>query len=436
MLEQRLVDAHTLVTGEAYEQALPALESILEDEPNHSGTLNMLGYCWLELGREATAFQFFQRALQTQPDNRFVLVNAGRALHEMGKYQEAIGYYLKAAKIDPGYTMAYANAAASLVQLSRWDDGKKAAELALECDPDDLNSRANLANCYLALGELEKGWQAMELSLGGKYRKEWAYGDEPRWDGGKDKTIVIYGEQGLGDEMYFMESANDAIRDSKKVIIDCDPKLEGLFRRSFPDAEVHGTRREESVTWLEGVDIDARCAMGSLPMFYRNKQEDFTLKPYLTADPERRKMWRALFDSYGKPVIGVCLAAGTKKNNAVGRTLSPEDFDSLRARYDAVWVSLEYRGDDPEWAKSFPFAARSSDYDDTAALIAELDCVVGICTTAMHCADALGVKAVTLVPDEHTWKFSGGIPTVPTSQFVFKQGRPWAEVIEGISLDL
>lgn len=436
MLEQRLINAHSLVVSEQYNEALTDIESILEDYPNHSGALNMAGFCWSELGRDATAFQFFQRALQTQPENQHVLVNCGRALHEMGRYKEAIGYYLKAANIDPSYTMAYSNAAASMVQLSDWENGKRAAELALDCDPNDLNSRMNIANCYLAMGDLERGWKAMELSLGGKYRREWSYGDESRWDGSKDKTIVIYGEQGLGDEIYFMESAPDAIRDSKKVFVDCDPKLEGLFRRSFPGAEVHGTRRQDSVAWLEGANIDARCAMGSLQMFYRNKREDFSLKPYLVADPERRKMWRALFDSYKKPVIGVCLSGGTKKNNLVGRTIAQEDFDALRAKYDAVWVSLEYRGEDPEWCKSFPFAARSQDYDDQAALIAELDAVVGVCTTAMHCADALGVQAITLVPDEHTWKFAGGIPTIKSSKFVFKNGRPWKDVIGEVKLDL
>lgn len=435
MLENRLIEAHQLVENQAYAEALTALEAIIEDYPNHSGALNMIGFCWLELGKDATAFQFFQRALQTQPENKYVLVNAGRALHELGRYQEAITYYLKAASIDPSYTMAYSNAAASLVQLSQWEDGKKAAELALECDPEDLNSRANVSNCYLALGDLKRGWKAMELSLGGKYRREWSYGDEPRWDGSKDKSIVIYGEQGLGDEIYFMESANDAIRDSKKVYIDCDPKLEGLFRRSFPDAEVHGTRRDETVEWLADAQIDARCAMGSLPTFYRNKKEDFSLKPYLVADPDRRKMWRALFASYGKPVIGVCLSGGTKKNNQAGRTISQEDFDALRAKHDAIWVSLEYRGDDPDWCKSFKFATRSNDYDDTAALIAELDCVVGICTTAQHCADALGVRSVVLIPDEHNWKFAGGVPTVPTSSVVHQRGRAWSEVIGGISLD-
>ena len=437
MLEQRLLDAHQLLESERYDEGLAAVEAILEDYPNHSGALNMAGFCWLELGKDATAFQFFQRALQTQPDNKYVLVNSGRALHELGKYREALAFFLKAAEIDPGYAMAYSNAAASLVQMSKWEDGRKAAELALECDPDDMNSRMNLANCYIAMGELEKGWESFELSLGSKFRREWAYGDEERWNGEKGKTIVIYGEQGLGDEIYFMESANHAIGDSKKVYVDCDPKLEGLFKRSFPNAEVHGTRRDDAVEWLEGVEIEARCAMGSLSKFYRNNKESYPREPYLVACPERRKMWRALFDSYKKPVVGICSVGGTKKNNQSGRTVSDEKFKSLVERYpDVVFVSLDYKGSDPGFCKAFPFAARSSDYDDTAALIAELDCVVGICTTAMHCADALGTPAITLVPDEHNWKFSGAIPYMKTSTVIHQNGRDWADVLKEIRLDI
>lgn len=435
-MDDRLLAAHSLVEQEQYSEALPLIEEILEDFPNHSGALNMAGYCWLELGKDATAYQFFQRALQVQPTNKYVLVNCGRALHELGKYQEAIWYFLDAAKQDPSYTMAYSNAAASLVQLSSWADGLKAAELALECDPDDKNSRMNVANCYIALGRLKEGWEAFELSLGGKFRREWVYGDEPRWDGEEGKTIVIYGEQGLGDEIYYMESANAAIAASKKVYVDCDPKLEGLFRRSFPDAEVHGTRREDSVAWLEGVKLDGRCSMATLPKFYRNSKEDFPCLPYLVADPERRMMWRALFDSYKKPVIGVCLTGGTKKNNLAGRSVSPDAFKWIAERYNAVLVSLEYKGDDPEGYKSFPFATRSQDYDDTAALIAECDAVVGICTTAMHCAAALGVPTHVLVPDEHNFKFAGGIPPLKNEHWYHQKGRDWADVVKGINLDL
>lgn len=435
MLEQQLLEAHQLVESAAYSEALPLIESILEDYPNHSGALNMAGFCWSELGKDATAYQFFQRALQTQPDNEFVLVNAGRALHELGRYSEAIDYFLKAAKVNPEYAMAYANAAASLVQLSAWEDGKKASELALECDPDERNSQMNLAVCHLALGDLGKGWDAMELSLGGKFRREWSYGDEPRWDGAKGKTVVVYGEQGLGDEIYFCEAINDA-SEGNTLIIDCDPKLEGLFKRSFPNVEVHGTRRDAEISWLEGKKIDARCAMASLQRFYRRTKSSYKNRPYLVADAERRKMWRALFDSWGKPVVGVCSVGGTKRNNLAGRTITEADWKPLIESHDAVYVSLDYKGDAPSFCKDYQFATRSNDYDDTAALIAELDCVVGVCTTAMHCADGLGVSTYVLVPDEHNFKFAGGIPFYPTQTMIYQHGRDWKEVIAGVHLDL
>ena len=395
----------------------------------------MIGYCQSELGHDAVAYQFFQRSLQTQPDHPFVLVNCGRALHELGKYQEALNYFLKAAEIDPTYALAYSNGAATLVQMAKWEEGKKCADLALECDPEEKNARMNLATCYLALGELGKGWDTMELSLGSKFRREWSYGDEERWNGEIGKTVVVYGEQGLGDEIYFCEAIPDASKESK-IIIDCDERLEGLFRRSFPNVEVHGTRRRASVGWLDGKKIDYRCSMVSLQRFYRRFEHQYKNKPYLVADPDRRHMWRSLFDSFGKPVIGVCSIGGTKKNNQAGRTITEDDWKPFIESHDAVYVSLDYKGIDPSFCKSYPFATRSSDYDDTAALVAELDHVIGVCTTAMHLADGLGVPTTVLVPTEHNFKFSPGIPKYKTSKLVYQDGKAWSDVLKGVRIDL
>jgi tetratricopeptide (TPR) repeat protein len=120
----------------------------------------------------------------------------------MDMFDDAIKYFLKSAELDPSYAMAYSNASASLVQMSKWDDAEKSAKMALECDPTELHSQLNLAHSYLAKGEWEKGWVEWDKSLGGKFRKELVYGDEVRWDGSPDKTLVIYGEQGLGDEIF------------------------------------------------------------------------------------------------------------------------------------------------------------------------------------------------------------------------------------------
>ena len=162
-----------------------------------------------------------------------------RACHELDRFDEAIKYFLKSAELDHNYSLAYSNASATLVQMSKWEDAEKASKMALECDPKDLNAQLNLAHSYLAKGQWVEGWKEWDKSLGGKFRKELVYGDEVRWNGDKDKTIVIYGEQGLGDEIFYASCIPDAIAISKKVYIDCDARLEGLFKRSFPEAEVH-----------------------------------------------------------------------------------------------------------------------------------------------------------------------------------------------------
>lgn len=428
MLDNQLL-VKELLEAERLEEALPLIIGMMEENVNDPVALNFRGYAHLLLEDEATAYQFLKRSVDLSP-NCGNLTNLGKVIDEMGKHSEAIPYFLKAAECQPDHAMPYANASATLVQMSRWDDAKAMAEMALECDPSNINAMVNLGHAQLAKGQWVDGFRNFELGLGGKFRREWTYDDKGRWSG-EPGTVVIYGEQGLGDEIFYAQAITDATARAN-VVIDCDPKLQNLFRRSFPLAQVYGTRREEHPDWLNQVKPDYRCAAGSLFHLFRADDADFARHPYIVADPERRRMWRALFDSYQKPVIGIALKSGTKKNNAAGREIDIGEFYPLMSAIDAVYVSLEYKDDDPEELKSFPFATRSSDYDDTAALISELDAVVGICTTALHCADALGVPTWTLVPEKHNWRFAGAMPLMENQHFVMQGERSWKDVIAGI----
>ena len=422
-----------LLEQERIEEALPLIIDMIEEDVNDPVALNFRGYAHLLMEDEGTAYQFFKRSVDLSP-NCGNLTNLGKCLNEMGKHEAALQLFMQAAELNPSYAMTYANASATLVQMSQWDDAKAMCDMALECDPDNIHAITNLSHAQLAKGNWVDGFRNFELGLGGKFRREWMYDDKGRWSG-EPGTVVIYGEQGLGDEIFYAQAINDAV-DRAKVIVDCDPKLGSLFRRSFPNAEVHGTRREESPDWFGKTPIDYRCAIGSLFHLFRADDNDFARNPWLVACPERRRMWRALFDSYKKPVIGICLKSGTKKNNATGREIDIGEFYPLMSTVDAVYVSLEYKGDDPEELKSFPFATRSYNYDDTAAMISELDAVVGICTTATHCADALGVPTWSLVPKKHNWRFAGSVPLMDNQHFVMQGERSWKDVIAQVAKEV
>lgn len=427
---------HDLINREQYGQALPLINEVLEHYPDNDATLNFMGYIHLMGDQPALAYQYFRRALQESPGNKALWTSLGRACHELDMFQDAIKYFLKSAELDNNYTLAYSNAAASFVQISEWKNAEEVCKLALQADPSDQHAQINLAHAYLAQGKWKDGWQAWGKSLNSKFRKEWTYTDESRWNGEANKNIVIYGEQGLGDEIFYGSCIPDAIAISKQIYIDCDPKLEGLFKRSFPLAEVHGTRRDEVINWIDGIKIDHRCAIGGLPEFFRHDSKDFSREPYLIADQERRQMWRALFDSWGKKVVGITTHGGTKRTNAKGRQLTKEDIQSLVSNKDLILVSLDYAVNEKiDGVKYFPFATQSSDYDDTAALIAELDMVVGVNTTALHCSAALGVKTICLVPKYHQWRYAQpSMPWYRSMSLKYQDNKTWKQVIEQLNI--
>jgi len=434
-LKQVQLAIHDLINREDYSSALPLIHTVLEHYPNDDATLNFMGYIHLMGDQPAFAYQYFRRALQESPGNKALWTSLGRACHELDNFEDAVKYFLKSAEIDPSYALAYSNAAASFIQLSEWKNAEDVCKIALEADPNDKNANMNLSHAYLAQGKWADGWKQWGLSLGSKFRKEWHYGDESRWEGQAGKDIIIYGEQGLGDEIFYGNCLPDAIAISRKVYIDCDPKLEGLFRRSFPEAEVHGTRLEEHPEWLADKKFDHRCGIGGLPEFFRLDSKDFPRETYLKADPERRTMWRSLFDSYGKKVIGITTHGGGKRTNEKGRELIQEDLEPLLKRDDIVLVSLDYKDKQIEGVKYFPFATQSNDYDDTAALIAELDAVIGVNTTAQHCSAALGVKTICLVPKHHQWRYAQ--PSMPWYRHMtlkYQQDKTWKEVIESVNI--
>lgn len=414
------------------EVSLPMINELLVEDPNDPVALHFLGYTYMAGEKYAIAYNLFRRLIQIKPESEGVWANLGKCASELHFSDEALKYFMKSIELNPDYAKGYANIASELVKQSKYDEAIEYAETALEME-DNLQAKIHLGFAKLAKEQWAEGWGLFEESLGGMFRKEITYGDETRFNGERNKTVVVYGEQGLGDEIMYSSMIPDAAKDNK-IIMDIDPRLAGLFQRSFPDVEVHGTRLKNKLKWLQGKTIDHRCALASLGRFYRRYTKQFTGKPYLKADPEKRVMWRALFDSWGnRPKIGICWSGGTWRTNSKARTISVEDMLPLAEMGDLI--SLQYKS--PDDIEGLPIrhfkATESDDYDDTAALVAELDLVIGIHTSVIHLAGGLGVKTICLVPEKPTWVYANKMPWYESVKLEKKRkGDEWADVINRI----
>lgn len=433
VLSQRLKLAYELLNDEP-DEAHKIAADILRDDPDAAPALFLIGVLLAKTDRQGYAIPIWEKVCKLKPNKPEAWNNLGNCLLECRQLPEARQAFERALSLRKCADYI-SNIAVTYNEQGDYKKGVEWADRALSMDPEHKGARATIGFAQLALGDWA-GWKNYEAALGGRFRARQQYA--PDWDGSPVDSLVIYGEQGLGDEIMYASCLPDAQKLAKHVILECDHRLENLLQRSFPGVEVQGTRRL-SKDWLR--PIEAQCAAGSLPAFFRPTKESCPGTQYLTADPVRRLQWRALFDSYKKPVIGICWSGGNQNTRRKDRAIGLESFRPLIERNDAVFVSLQYQDPSEEIkasgldVKHFPWVL-SQDYDDMAALVAELDGIAGIHTSIHHLAGALGKASLILVPDKPMWNYASGdsLPWYGSQRFHRQRpGESWKTCIERIN---
>lgn len=408
-------EAEFLAQEDQLEAATHEILPILDANFDDPRALFLLGYIFIKADKLGLAYQVLKRASDVFPKESGIWHNLAKCCYGVQKLEEAEKYFKQALKITPNYINSLDGM--GLISLNRCEYGMaiEYCNRALAEEPDLMDSLVNRGMAYLALGRWREGWDGYDKNLGlNKDRKELVYGDTPRWNGEKGLKVVCYGEQGIGDEVSFASCLPDLIRDSESVVIECDKRLEGTFKRSFPMCDVYGTRYKDERSWIKKYQPDAKVAIAQLPKFYRNKDTDFTGESYLLASPEMRLQWRALLDSLGtRPKIGIAWTGGKPHTNTLRRSMTLETLLPI-LRFDADFISLQYKT--PPELEAFEethgikihhwsWGLEAHDYDQTMALVAELDLVITVTTAIVHVAGALGKECWCLVPDKVMWRY-------------------------------
>lgn len=450
-LDPRIEDAERLRQAGEYDAALRACQAVLNEDFDNFGALYMSGHILIDAGRFGLAHALYRRLLELRPNVSGVWTNLSRCYQEIQDLNKTEECVRKALKIDPNDSAALANLGLCHLNRCDMDNVIAVSRKALLGEPTMMNAKYNMALAYLAKHEWAKGWELYETTVGHlKDRTERVYGNEGRWDGTPGKRVAVYGEQGIGDEVSFASMIPDAAKMCSKMFFECDERLAGLFARSFPDVEVRGTRFKSGNEWPDTANIEARSALASLGKYVRQKDEDFTGKPYLVADPERRLQWRALFDHVGqKPRVGIAWSGGIMRTGKSWRSLSLESMLPI-LKHDCTWISLQYRDCKKDELDAFHVKhgirihhwARGSearDYDETAAMVAELDLVISVTTAVIHLAGGLGVPCWVLTPRYPLWRYglSGeAFPWAKSVRLVRQRTGKWDDVVYQIAHEL
>lgn len=390
--------------------AIVCFDAAVADDPTDWESIAFLASMHFDADRLGHAYTLGRIAANLHPSPE-TYSDLARVHTRFGEWDKALEWLEAAHAMDPLHAPTINNAGMALINLGRHDEALEWFERCPEYRPD---IEKNKAFVHLMRQDWAEGWRCYDLGIGSAGREKRHENLIPFF-GGEAQRLVIYGEQGIGDEILFASCIPDVKGD---VIIETMPRLVGLFRRSFPWARVYGTRYEDPWWYAEEKPRNA-ISVAALPGLFRRAQEDFPGEPYLVACGARRAMMRGLMDPLPrKKKIGIAWTGGSNAFDKESRSIDIHALVKAFEGVDAELVSLEHTPTEDVrmlGVHAFPFITnREQDYDWTAALVAELDLVVSVPTAVAHLSGALGKKALVMLNDPPQWRCGG--PTMPWYQ--------------------
>ncbi len=433
------------------EEAGDCFAMALHYRPEYAEARFNFGVLDLEEGAVESAAARFEEAVRLKPDYAEAWSNLGlvQSSH-LGRFEEAEASLRQALIARPHFPDALCNLGMLRNGQGRFDDALEIYDELLRHHPAMHEARLNRALLYLARGNFVRGWEDYEARKHGSPHFVERYARFPEWDGSPapDKTLLVYAEQGLGDEIMFASCLPETIASVQHCVIDCSPKLEALFKRSFPAATVHGTLQTgPDPPWLQCAPaIDLRVPMGSLPRLFRPNEAAFPpYAGYLKADESKTARWRERLGGLGAGLkVGISWRGGTAKTRRNVRSLTLEQLLPLLQLPGVRFVSLQYTDCGEELARLRlthgirieHWQEAIDDYDETAALVMALDLVISVQTAVAHLTGALGATGWVMLSAVPEWRYLASGDTLPwyPSVRLFRQRSPgeWEPVIAGV----
>lgn len=456
-LDARNAAAHSNL-GLAYQSdgrhaaALEAYTRAYALAPDLPDLVKNLTLVQLELEQYDEALRLLDAVLRRRPDDVAALKCLGLVLQKTHRPEQALAHYERARELDPDDPELLNNLGIVLQDLGRLDAAIASYDAAIARKPDFVLPRWHRSLAHLLRHDFARGWPDYELRMesADQPRRPLRYS---RWDGGAlgGRSLLVYAEQGLGDEIMFASCLPEVIAASRHCVVECSPRLETLFRRSFPQAAVYSLSAGGEPPAVEReAGIDAQVAMGSLPQYLRRSGSDFPCHSgYLKADPERVHVWRERLAALGPGLkVGISWQGGTHKTRRPMRSIPLAQWAPLLQSAGVRWVSLQYTECSAEIAaveaatgvRIADWREVRDDLEHTAALITALDLVISVCTAVIHLGGALGRPVWVLAPYSPEWRYGiagDGMPWYP-SVTMFRQLRygEWEPVIERVAHQL
>ena len=366
------------------------------------------------LKRLDDAIVSYDKAIEYKHDYFEAYCNRGIALHELHQIKEALASINKAIELKSDYTQAHYNRGKVLNGNKQIEEALASYDKAIEFNFDFAEAHHNKSLSLLLLGKFEEGFREYEWRWKTQnFTSKKIRSKKPEWTTGARQRVLVWAEQGVGDEVMFGTLLQDFKAHCTELIVEADERLLPLYQRSMP----------EGITFVPRQSVvpehayDSQISMASLCQYLRNDEAHFlqARKAYLKNDPQRcHRIRDELQLQAGRLVCGI---SWHSQNTDIGASKSIALKELIRHLDlpECQWVNLQYGDMNAEIAKvnaelgveilQCPSVDNRQDMDGLASLIDACDVIVSISNTTVHLAGALGKEVHVMLPFCADWRW-------------------------------
>jgi tetratricopeptide (TPR) repeat protein len=419
----------SLIAAERQPEAVEPLQRALALTPDHPGLAAMLASVLMESGRAAEALDQARACGATAVE--------GTALHLLGRSAEAVPKLRQALAANPGDDKALNSLAQAHYALGGYAEAEAAWGECLSRNPANHPARGSLALMLLGMGRLAEGWDHYRFRHTALGRPGIPTHRLPERLDGYD--VLVIGEQGLGDELFFLRFVERLAARGPRLTYVPGPKIAGMVSRLPFLAAIADASRP--------LTADIGIWPGDLPWLL---DETGPLPPVpLAADPDRIAAVRQRLAAFGPPpYVGVTWRAGMVGFNKLSKEISPEALAGALAGSPHSVVILQRApaaGEIDRFARTLgrpvlDLSDANDDLESMLALLTLLDRQVAVSNTNIHLAASLGRSVDVLLPQppEFRWLVSGDTSPWFRSCRLYRQGMDggWRMALERLRSDL
>mgnify|MGYP001060052585 CR=1 FL=1 len=403
-----------------------------------------LGVIEMQEGRPEAGEARIRAALAKRADLPDMHNNLGLCLRAQGRLAEATAAYRQALDLHPGYAPAWSNLGLDSHKLGQLEVAHEALNRALALDPSLVQARFTRSLLLLARGDYSQGWTEYQARMqcpeyAGHYRLPAIEGRPAPWRGEPlaGKSLLLIGEQGIGDTLQFIRYARGLSAQGARVSLYLrQAHVAGWLRHAAGVAAVYAA--EDPVP-----AHDHACHLLSLPVLCgtRSLADIPAQVPYLSVPEPRRQAWRQRLEALPAGLrIGLAWAGSPSHQDDRYRSLTLAQLAPLLALPGVHWINLQLGAARAQLAaqpgRVIDWGDDQTDYAETAALVAELDLVLSVDTSIAHASGALGVPVWVMLQHQPDFRWlldRDDSPWYPSAR-LFRQPSPgdWPGVVEAV----